>query len=275
MLSPDGKWVWDGTQWQPIAQHESVFPSWQSAVAVEPATPVAPVPAPVPMPMPTPALVQPVNPALYYPQSAPAAPLWKQKEPKQTGMNYALYFAAGIVGIVIILIVLNSVFPLWLLLPGPKASAARPSPQASPLPALTQRSDYARADYFANVLLAPQLRTLNPALTMVAQQCTRNLTNSCQDALNAVDPQIKSTLALINKTSLPLCVAPPVAKLKADINNMESALQVATSAYDQNQGSALAFAMGTFVKYRAVFSADIPAISSVAKAHCDTTETGP
>src|SRR5690348_7496229 len=164
MLSPDGKWVWDGTQWQPIAHHESVFPSWQSVAAVEPAAVQAPIPVPTPAAMPTPALVQPMNPMMYPQVGAPAAPLWKPK-PKATGISYPLYFAAGIVGIVIVLIVLNSVFPLWLLLPGPKAAAAPPSPKAPAVPALSQRSDYARADYFANTLLAPQLRTLNPALT--------------------------------------------------------------------------------------------------------------
>ena len=278
MLSPDGKWVWDGQQWQPIAQHESVFPSWQS-IAVEPAAaaPVAPV-APAAMPGPAPAIVQPaVNPAMYFPQAPQQnAPLWKRgQEPKQTGMNNMLYIAAGVVVIVIILVVLNSVFPLWLLLPGPKASAGPPPPKASPVPQLAVRSDYGRADYFINVQLGKEMETLNPALTATSQECTKQLTNSCEAALTAVVPEIKTTVGIIDKATLPLCISPQVAKVRVDIMNMQSALDVAGNAYNHNQGSELAFAMGTFVRYRAVFNGDVAALPAIAKAKCDPTQTGP
>lgn len=292
MLSPDGKWVWDGQQWQPIAHHESVFPSWQS-IAAEPAAPVAQVAAapvaaapmapaapfaPAAIPGPAPAIVQPaVNPAMYFPQAPQqATPLWKRgREAKPTGMNNMLYIAAGVVVIVIILVVLNSVFPLWLLLPGPKAAAAPPPPKASPVPQLTVRSDYGRADYFINIQLGKELETLNPDLTATSQECTRQLTNSCETALTAVIPDIKTTVGIIDKATLPQCIAPQVAKVRADIMNMQSALDVAESAYNHNQGSELAFAMGTFVRYRAVFSGDVGALPAIAKAKCDPTETGP
>src|SRR5579872_2771299 len=130
MLSPDGKWVWDGTEWKPIPQREALFPSWQS-IAVDPAAPVAPAAQPAgapvqvaaPVALSAPALTQPVDPGLAYapyglsmPESAPP---WRSV-PKPTGMNMYYYLIAGVVGIVIILVVLNSVFPLWLILPGPK-----------------------------------------------------------------------------------------------------------------------------------------------------------
>jgi hypothetical protein len=43
MMSPDGKWVWDGQKWIPVAVHESVFPAYNeaTAAAAEPATPLA------------------------------------------------------------------------------------------------------------------------------------------------------------------------------------------------------------------------------------------
>jgi hypothetical protein len=189
-------------------------------------------------------------------------------------MNNAMYIAAGVVVFVIILIVLNSVFPLWLLL-APKASAGPPAPKVSPVAVLTTRSDFARADYFTRVVLAPELQALNPALSVTSQQCTKQLTNSCNDALGAVEPLMKSTESTIDKASLPLCITPQVAKVRGDMNNMQSALDVAQSAYNHNQGGELAFAMGTFVKYRNVFSADAQALSGVAKSKCDTRETGP
>src|SRR6202035_5637006 len=99
MLSPDGKWVWDGTQWRPIAHHETLFPSWQS-ITVEPAGAVAEaVQAPVQMAAPAAVRTQPVDPGLAYPSMPQSAPAWRRKEPKATGANFYLYFIAGVVGI--------------------------------------------------------------------------------------------------------------------------------------------------------------------------------
>ena len=274
MLSPDGKWVWDGAQWQPIAHHETLFPSWQSAVAVASAAPV-PAPIPIPTPAPTPAVVQPVIPALSYPQTgAPAAPLWK-REPKQTGMNYAMYFAAGAVGIVIILIVLNSVFPLWLLLPGPKGAPAPPAPKASPLPELAQRSDYARADYFVSVVWPSLQKDLQPALVSVSQQCTKQLTNSCQSALSAAEPLNHAALAQIQKASVPLCIAPQWAKLNADIVGLGNAMAAGDKAYTDNQGSELYAAMYAYRQFINAYNGDLSSLARVAKSQCDPTVTGP
>jgi hypothetical protein len=290
MLSPDGKWVWDGQQWQPIAQHESVFPSWQS-IAVEPAAPAAPaapvgpaaspfpVQAPVPTPYPVraPAVVQPINPALLYPQQAAAdVPLWERGRQARPGMtpNY-LYFVAGLVVIVIVLVVLNSVFPLWLLLPGPKPAPAAASPRPSPLPALTQRSDYTRVNYFITVIWPSTDQTFAPAVTSVAQLCTRELTNSCQDALTAADPQVTKVLAVIDANQMPLCVAPQAAKLRSDVVGMQSALKLANRAFTDNQASELASAIRNYDVYLRSLGGDLQNMSQTATAQCDTRVTGP
>jgi len=270
MLSPDGQWVWDGSQWQPIARHESVFPSWQSAVAVEPA---AAVPAPVAAASPMPAVVQPVNPA-YYPQAQPAARGWG-RQPGQSGINYPLYFVAGAIGIVIILVVLNSVFPLWLLLPGPKPPPPLPSPKASPLPALTQRSDYARADRFVNVVLPAALQDFSPAATAVSQQCSKQLTISCQNDLTAIDPLFKNVLAAFDKNSVPLCISAPAAKARSDIAAMQSAVTAAEKAYNDNQASELAAATGSYRNAQSALGRDLATLAAVTKSSCDTRETGP
>lgn len=291
MLSPDGKWVWDGQQWQPIAQHESVFPSWQS-IAAEPAAPAAPaaaaspfpLQAPVPTPYPAaaaypvqaPAVVQPMNPALLYPQAQASTPLWQRGREAKPGMmpNY-LYFVAGLVVIVIVLVVLNSVFPLWLLLPGPKAAPAPPAPKASALPALTQRSDYARADYFITVVWPSTDRTFAPAVTAVAQQCSRQLTNSCQDALTAADPELTKVLAVIDSSSMPLCVDRQFAKLRSDVAGMQSAVKLANKGYTDNQASELTSAMRTYNASIYSLGGDLQSMSQVAASQCDTRDTGP
>jgi hypothetical protein len=269
MLSPDGKWVWDGTQWRPIAHHESLFPSWQS-ITVDPAAPVAAAvqaPARAVMVAPTPALIQPVSPA--YPSTT-----WRP-EPKPTGMNWYLYFFAGVVGIVIILVVLNSVFPLWLYLPGPKPPPAAAAAQASPIPPVAHRSDFARADHFVSGVLPPQMATLSQVLTPVSQSCNRQLTVSCQNDISNARPEVKTVLSVIDQNPVPQCISAQVAKLRADLATIDVALTAADKAYNDNQASELAAAMSKYSKPASQLAADVRALTTTMKAQCDATVTGP
>jgi hypothetical protein len=268
MLSPDGKWVWDGTQWRPIAHHESLFPSWQS-ITVEPAAPVAAAVQAPPRPViaPTPALVQPVSPA--YPSTA-----WRP-EPKPTGMNWIMYFVAGVVGIVIIFIVLNSVFPLWLYLPGPKPPPAPAAAQASPIPPVAHRSDFARADHFVSGVLPPQMAALSQALTPVSQSCNRQLTVSCQNDISTARPEVKTVLSVIDQNPVPQCISAQVAKLRADLVTIDVALTAADKAYNDNQASELAAATSKYSKPVSQLAADVRALTTTMKAQCDATVTGP
>jgi hypothetical protein len=273
MLSPDGKWVWDGTQWQPIAHHETLFPSWQSIV-VEPAAPVAAAfqaPARIAT---APAIAQPVDPSLAYPSMPQSAPIWR-REAKATGVNWYLYFIAGVVGIVIILVVLNSVFPLWLLLPGPKAADAPAAAQASPIPPVAHRSDFARADHFVSGVLPPALADMNLVLPPVSQLCSKALTISCQNAINAADPKIKNVISVIDHNPVPLCVAAPVAKLRADLAGMDAALQGASKAYTDNLSSELAAAMSRYSSSRNPMPGHVSGLTTAMKAQCDTQVLGP
>jgi hypothetical protein len=268
MLSPDGKWVWDGTEWRPIAHHESLFPSWQS-ITVEPAAPVAAaVQAPPRVVVaPTPALVQPVSPS--YPSTA-----WRP-EPKATGVNWFLYFIAGVLGIVIILVVLNSVFPLWLYLPGPKPAPAPAAAQPSPIPPVAHRSDFARADHFVSGVLPPQMATLSQDLTPVSQSCNRALTVSCQNAVSTAHPEVKIVLSVIDANPVPPCIAAQVAKLRADLATIEAALTAADKAFADNVPSELAAATSKYSKPASLLPADVRALTTAMKAQCDPTVTGP
>lgn len=270
MLSPDGQWVWDGTEWRPIAHRETLFPSWQS-ITVEPAAPVAEaVQAPVRvMAAPTPAMVQPVDPSLAYPST-----VWR-KEPKATGVNWYLYFFAGVVGIVIILVVLNAVFPLSLYLPGPKPAPAPAAAKASPIPPVAHRSDFARADYVVSGVLPPQLAALGQVLSPVGQSCSHQLTVSCQNAIVAARPVLKTVLTAIDQNPVPQCVAPQVAKLRADVAAMDVAMTAADKAYTDNQSPELGAAMVKFFRATAQLDADVRALTTAMNAQCDATVTGP
>jgi hypothetical protein len=281
MLSPDGQWVWDGTQWQPIAHRETLFPSWQ-AITVDPVAAVpgpAAVQAPVRMAGPTPALTQPVPPGLAYPsfpagQSMPqSVPLWR-RGPKPTGMNMYFYLVAGVIGFVIILVVLNSISPLWLLLPGPKPGAAPAAAQPSPIPPVAHRSDFARADHFVSGVLPPTMDSLNQVLTPVTQSC-RALTISCQDAISNAEPQVKSTLAVIDHNPVPLCIAAPAAKLRADIATISTALAAADKAYSDNQAAELTSAMSSYSRAASQLGADVKSLTTTMNIRCETQVTGP
>jgi hypothetical protein len=206
------------------------------------------------------------------PKSAPA---WRRREPKASGANFYLYFIAGIVGIVIVLVVLNSVFPLWLLLPGPKASDAPTAAQASPPPPVAHRSDFARADYFVSGVLPPALAEVSQALQPVSLSCGKALTISCHDALDAATPKLKSFLSVIDHNPVPLCIAGSVAKLRADLAGIDAAVQGASKAYTDNQSSELAAAMALYARSAAPAAADIHALTSTMNAQCDTQVVGP
>ena len=271
MLSPDGKWVWDGTQWQPIAHHESLFPSWQS-ITVEPSAPAAAAvqaPPRTVMAAPTPALIQPVSPS--YPSAT-----WRP-EPKPTGVNWYLYFIAGVVGIVIILVVLNAVFPLWLLLPGPKPAAA-PAPaaaQASPIAPVAHRSDFARADHFVSGVLPPLMNNVYVYLGPVGQSCNRQLTIVCQNAVTAGRPAVKTALSLIDQNPVPQCISTQAAKLRADLAAVDVALTAADKGYTDNSAPELAAAITNYTHAAARLDPDVRTLTATMKAQCDATVTGP
>jgi hypothetical protein len=190
-------------------------------------------------------------------------------------MNWILYFFAGVVGIVIILVVLNSVFPLWLYLPGPKPPPAPAAAQASPIPPVAHRSDFARADHFVSGVLPPQMTALNQAMTPVSQSCNRQLTVSCQNDISAARPEVKTVLSVIDQNPVPQCISAQVAKLRADLATIDVALTAADKAYNDNQASELAAAMSKYSKPASQLATDARALSTTMKAQCDATVTGP
>jgi hypothetical protein len=274
-LSPDGKWVWDGTQWQPVASveptHEAVFAAWNS-IQVEPAGPAGAAAQPVPVP------VDESAPAVdySYPAAEPTGALWEQ--PKGTGISTYLYAGAAFVVLLIAIIVLNSLNLVQL--PGfgsgshsSASSSSSPSPSVSPGPAPV-RSEFGRADLFLNGSLAPKLVAFEQTVPAMATCSARILSNSCFNALTATDPVMKDVLAVIDNGPIPPCIAASMKQYRSDFAVMEAGVQLALKGYKDGQVSELIdgeYRFRTFVQFLA---ADANVVAQ-AKARCSTDREGP
>jgi hypothetical protein len=267
-LSPDGKWVWDGSQWRPVAGvesgHSAVFPSWKS-INVDP-VPLAVERAPAVQYTPA-AQYQP--PAVDYSYAAadePIVPLWKQT--RSTGINLYLYPVAALVLLVMAMMVLNSVGYITLPWNTAGSSSTTPSTKASPAPDFSG-PDSIRADRFLTTYLAPAVAGLDKTLPAVRLHCNKSLANNCYDALTATAPQVKSVLAAIQNGDIPRCLRTPMAKVLGYVKAMDQQLQIAVTAFQDNSSDELFLAVYRFwVNQQSM----VPAIAAAnqAKSSCYT-----
>jgi hypothetical protein len=280
-MSPDGNWVWDGTQWQPVTgvepAHEGVFSVYaQKVEAAEQAVAAAPPVAVV-------APVQVAAPAADYPYPAPAVdygyaapeqvvPLWQQQ--KSSGKSAYLYGGGAVVLFVMVLIVLNSINIVSLPFIGgrtPSGSpvAAKPTPAPSPV----TRSEYSRGDLFMNGSLVPALVSLAAVSGPIAT-CSGEFTNSCFNAVTAAEPPTKHVLDVINQGSIPPCIAEPMKKFKDDVAYMEGGLQNALKAYQTTNHSQLVDGLYRFSHFYDVLGSDVSA-TNAALTRCSKEKEGP
>ena len=272
MLSPDKKWFWDGQQWQPIAGeaeagHRGLFPSW-NAIHVEAVAAAPPAPT-------QPAIAAP---ALSYRlvgmpgETTEETPLWRRA--RKSSVSYPLYVGGGLLFVIVALLLLNAVAPTiqWPWSSAPAGTAAKVAAPSAPL--LTTRTDFARADLFFTKSLTPAMAPVNDVVTVQWQSCNGTLSNSCQDALTATDAKLKDVLAVIDHGQIPLCIAPSVAKVRADFQAMRDGVKSSSSAYAENNRSKLAAGLAAFNRATAPLAADVHAIAA-GMALCNTALTGP
>jgi hypothetical protein len=275
-MSPDGNWVWDGSQWQPVTgvapTHEGVFAAYAQKVEAGDQVVAAGPPAVVGAP------VEFAAPAVdySYPAAEPTGALWEQ--PKGPGKTTYLYAGAAFVVLLIAMIVLNSLNLVQL--PGfgsgshsSASSSSSPTPVVSPGPAPV-RSEFGRADLFLNGSLAPTLVAFEQTVPAMATCSARILSNSCFNALTATDPLMKDVLAVIDKGPIPLCIAASMKQYRSDFAVMEAGVQLALKGYKDDQVSELIdgeYRFRTFVQYLA---ADANVVAQ-AKARCSTDREGP
>jgi hypothetical protein len=267
-VSPDGKWVWDGTEWQPVAGrdsgHTAVFPAFNPAALQ--ASMVDPTPAATPFGAAPPV----VNYAASY--SAPqqtSAPLWQVKPGH---WNKYLYVVAGVVVLVIAGIFLSSLGPISFPWFGASSQTVIPTPGPS---LLAKRSDYARADRFVSGVFAPLMQDLSATISLQGLACNGVLTTGCQAALVTTEDKTKSLIATVNGTDVPVCIATSVSKISVDLQSMDTYLLIALKGYSDNRKSELAQGLAGFYYYEPPLQRDIAATAAARSTQCDTELTGP
>lgn len=283
-LSPDGKYVWDGSQWQPIADpaepvHKAVFAAWNS-IEVEPADPAVEGVRPIPMQAPAqvqvqaPVLIQAPAPEIDYAYEVdePIIPLWQQ--PTRSGKTNYLYAGAGLVVFVIAIMLLNSFnfFQLPWFNSGSSASSVQ-SPQPTPVVDLT-RSEFGRADRFLNGSLGPALASLAETVQQM-QTCNGTLSNSCYDAINSTEPEVKKVLSVIDHGTIPPCIAAPMKSFRTDVVNMDAGIQLALKGYKDNQRGEVGNGITQFARGAQSMAADGKTVDQTYKTQCTKDLEGP
>jgi hypothetical protein len=265
-LSPDGKWVWDGRQWQPvpvvIGDVAGVIPV-KSPVAASPA-----VATTIPY---SPHVIQAPARIFVPPPAEEITPLWA--EPARSGVSLYLYVVAGAVVLVMLMIVLNSLNFIQLPWFG-SGSTADIRPMVTPTPQLLVRSDYARADNFLNYSFAPALVALNQTVPALSLSCNGTLSNSCLDAIKATDKQLKHVLSVIDHGNIPPCLGTGMGKLRIDFAGMESGLTLALSGFQENKKNVVADGLSRFGSLGQAVAADAKSVDQ-AKPQCNTQVVGP
>ena len=286
-MSPDGNWVWDGSQWQPVTAveptHEGVFAAYANKVeAADQAVGVA-QPAAVAAPVQMTAPVQVAAPAMDYPYPAPAAdygyptpapdvPLWQQ--PKSSGKTVYLYVGGAVVLFLMVLIVLNTMNFLSLPFIGSRPSGNPPQAQASPTPSAVSRSESSRAEAFVTGSLGPALDGLTATMAAV-NACNGTMSNSCFNAITASDPLLKNVISVIDHASIPSCIALTTANVRSDLVVMEAGLQLALKGYKDQVLSEVVDGVYRFTHYGQAMVANGHAVESAAQTYCNSDLEGP
>lgn len=265
-LSPDGRWVWDGRQWQPV-------PVVLGDVAgVVPAT--APAPAPAPAAVYPSAQAQ--TPAVPYAVPGPSeVPLWEE-QPAPSGLGGKSMYLFGAAAFVVLIMAMMALNSLNIVRMPWQSDGQMPSrPVVTPTPPLPARTDYARAESFLNYSLAPVLVTFGENVTTHSQQCTGAMTVSCNDALITTDNQMVKVLAVIDHGNIPPCIAGPVARMRIDLANMQGALRLAITGFKENKAATVRAGLSQFGSQGAAFQTDAKAADQALKTVCNTQLAGP
>jgi len=280
MLSPDHKWVWDGSQWQPIADpenaaHESVLPAYNTVTRDLP-VPVAdarPIPGPPPMSVSAPVPLNVSRPQAGRSRRAQPSPvLWNQPP---TGLNKYLYAtAAGLVVLIGLVIVFQVA---GFSLPFGRSTGSSQAPVTDTGPPLTSRSESASADRYMKGIIAPAVAGLNDTLAILDRGCHGSLTVSCSSTVAPTDRAIKNFVSAIDGSvfTVPACIATAVAKMRRDAAGMDANLNLMLTAFDQND---LGSVNGYYLRYEnghAALVADLAAMPQLEQAACNTDVTGP
>jgi hypothetical protein len=280
-MSPDGNWVWDGSQWQPVTgvepAHQGVFAAYaqkvEAADQAVAASPPAAVAAPVQVAPPKVDYAYPAPAVDYsYPAESnePIIPLWQQ--PKSSRKTVYLYAGGAFALFAMVLIILNSInflsLPFFNTSSNP-TPAAKPSPSPNPI-----RSEFGRADEFIKGSFTPALVTLEQSMPQIAT-CTGALSNSCFDGITAIDYGMKNLISVIDKGPVAPCIAAPVKKYRSDLATMEAGLQLALNGYKDSRVADGTNGVNQYKRLLPALPGDFAAIDKAENTQCSPDPEGP
>jgi len=269
-LSPDGNWVWDGSQWQPVTgggaapAHAGVFKAYDSVV-LEPSAPTVEAVQPPQVqyeqqyPLPVPAV------DYSYSNAEPdLTPLWQRT--KGGGYGRYLYFVAAIALFAMVLIVLNSMsfVQLPFISTGSKSSPTQVGATSSPTPDASG-ADSARADRTLNGSLKPAVTGLDQTVSDLYRICTGLASTACFDSLTATDQQVKKLMTLVTNANIPSCIRVPMTKMATDVKGMDAQLQAALKGFQNNNTKEIAAGGNAFRSYYQATKADFNAAGQAQK----------
>jgi hypothetical protein len=262
-VSPDGKWIWDGHRWQPLPEA-----TWEPAAEVVLPRAVAVAVPTQPSVPPSPVEILPQPAALSYPVAdyprgdMPTTPLWE--EPAKSGLTIYMYAGAAAVVLIMLMMVLGSTNLIQLPWLGGASDSAGPAIR----PASTAKtSDYARADRFLNVYLAPALPSISHTLPGLQTACTGTLSSGCLVALNAAEQQMNTVLSTIANGDVPPCIAAGANTARFDLQSMADDIDMSLNGYQDNSGALVYQGIYRFAYYGRSLKVDAANINA-QKAKC-------
>ena len=311
MMSPDGKWVWDGQKWIPVAVHESVFHQYGDAVAaaqtetplaetmvsppVNPFAPTTPAGAPAspfaappsgfspPPPVYTPPprssrpaqVVSPIiAPPVTYRSPAYQAPPWERWAQNDGSRSATLKMAGAGIAVVLGVIVIIYAGLNWLpFLRADNSTPTNTAPLVTPTPPLTARSDSAVAGRYVTSVITPALDKVGQPVVNYRQACGGQLSLDCQQALTVLQGALKDGLARLSQ-SPPACIAPQAAKFQSDFVTAQVGATLALKGYTDNNRTELVQGLTKLDLAVGTFYGDGQAVTK-AQAACDDQPQGP
>ena len=269
-MSPDKKWFWDGSAWRPVPVHEAAFPNWKglgAGFSPEMASPPPPVPV-----TPQVGRRQASTPAYRMAGPAPdvAVPRWNVQPPVRVRVRKYGVMAAG-VGVLIAVVALVSVVATLALSnrQAPTTTQAAATPQPGP----ATRSDSAWAAYLVKTLTAP-MADLKDTTSLTHTACALGMTSSCADTFVAMDNSLNAMIPVLEKATIPLCIAGPETRLHTDLTTMSAGEKLAYKGFTDNKKSEFLSGLGQVNAVAGRAQSDYAAMSSAA-AGCDPQITGP
>jgi hypothetical protein len=269
-MSPDGKWIWDGAQWRPIAVHEAAFPNWKSVGAGF--VPETDARAQTVVMTPPPSRRDAVPPPAFRlasPAPNMAAPLWQRAS---AGLDLKRYapMAIAAVALVVVIVLVSVVATLALTA---RQSPSAPSVATTSTGGPATRSESAEAAYIVKSLTNP-MADLPDNLASVRQACRVGMTSACEDSLIQVANTVAPTLPILDKANVPQCIVTPETTLRTDLGKIGDGEQLALKGFSDNKRTEWSTGYSQVLTYGAGATTSFAAVKT-ATPRCESVVTGP